>query len=240
MRKFFLTAFVLAAMLVFATSSFGLERTAARTSADMGDRSWNAGSSCSIAYYNTCTGWVWIWSGFLGGDTVGTCFDNCCPSGSGTLNASFVFVWTAAPSGYGFTGTAHANDATADCCPTAGGLSQPYLPISGWNTYLWGNTVGAQFTVDYTHGISSFPNPTAYASGHPAAGPTGPAACGTCYPTDRVAHSYSWGAAASPLCPGSTLDDGVCDAEWLAAVVLSCNPVSVEEQTWGKIKGLYR
>jgi hypothetical protein len=239
MRKYFLTAFVLAAMLVFATSSLALEKTAAPMTADRAD-DWNAGTSCNIAYYNFCTGWVWIWSGWSSGDKVGVGFDSCCP-GDATLNASALYAWTGSPPGYGFTGIIEVTDTDALFCKGAPlGPPQTYLPISGWNTYLWGIQVGQRFLIQAEVGVSALPNPIAYATDHPAAGPTGPVACGTCYPTTRANHSFFLGTANSPLCPGSPLNDGICDAQLLWSAQLTCKPISVEEKSWSTIKGLYR
>ncbi|MGH2570073.1 MAG: hypothetical protein ACRDGR_02525, partial [bacterium] len=186
------------------------------------DHGWNAGSTCSISYFNTCTGWTWIWSGFGPGDKFGTCFDNC--SSSGTLISSSVHVWTAAPSGYGFTGTITVSDADASCCPTTDLSSQTFLPVSGWNQYSWSVGVSDRFAISITHGPAPG-SPLSYASDHPLAGPTGPPACGACYPTSRVEHSFFWGTAGSPLCPGSTLNDGsLCGAEWLAIALVAGGP----------------
>jgi hypothetical protein len=240
MRKFFLTAFVLAASLVCATSALALEKTAARLTDDTRPDGWNAGSSCSVRYYNTCTGWVWIWSGWGPGDTIGACFENCCAPDGGVLATSWAYVWTAAPSGYGFTGTIAVSTADANCCPDTQLGSQTFLPISGWNSYAWGlNTGAGSFVVSVTHGATSG-NPLAYASDHPLAGPTGPAACGSCFPTTRVEHSFYYGVGGS-LCPGSSLNDGSdCGAEWLWDAELTCIPISVEESSFGQIKNLYR
>jgi hypothetical protein len=239
MRKYFLTAFVLAASLAFATSGLALEKTAARMTDDTRPGDWNAGTTCSVAYYNTCTGWVWVWSGWGPNDVIGVCFDNCCAPAGGVLTANWTYVWTAAPSGYGFTGTIAVSDADQNCCPTAADESQTFLPISGWNSYLWNSKFGGRFVVSVTHGPATG-SPLAYASTHPAAGPTGPAACGTCY-LPGVEHSFYYGTAASPLCPGSTLNDGsLCGAEWLWDAQLACQPISVEESSFGSIKNLYR
>jgi hypothetical protein len=238
MRKYFLTAFVLAATLVFATSGLALEKVAARVDDSRLD-DWNAGTSCSIAYYNYCTGWVWIWSGWSSGDKVGVGFDSCCP-GDATLNLHYMYVWTASPPGYGFTGTIEVTDTDDLFCKGVPLMQQTFLPVSGWNTYLWGVQVTDKFLVQFTTGISAFPNPLAVSTDHPAAGPTGPQACGFCYPTTRPNRSFYLGTATSPLCPGSPLNDGVCDAQLLWGAALTCKPISVEEESWGKIKSLYR
>jgi hypothetical protein len=242
MRKYFVTAFVLVAMLM-ATTGFALEKTAAVMNDDRAG-GFNAATTCTVTYYNFCTGWVWIWSGWSAGDCVGVCFDNCCNS-DGVLDATDIYVWTGAPSGYGFTGTAQVNGADNKCCPWPATpfAAQPYLPFSGWNTQIWGVPVPNKFVVQWCLGTASIlPNPTAYATDHPAAGPTGPQACGTCYPLTRENRSFYYGSLASPLCPGSPLNDGICDAQLLSTAYMTClrDPVSVEEVSWTKIKSLYR
>jgi hypothetical protein len=239
MRKYFLTAFVLAAMLVFTTSGLALEKSVARMTDDTrGD--WNAGTTCSVAYYNTCQGWVWVWSGWSPNDRLGVCFENCCLPNHGFVMSNWTYVWTAAPGGYGYTGTVATFDADANCCPVEPPLeAQAFLPVSGWNQYLWNSKIsGDRFVVAATVGPASG-NPTVFPTDHPAAGPTGSAACGTCYPLDRNPYTYYYGTSISPLCPGSPLNDGVCDAALFFDAQMSC-VVSVEEASWGSIKNLYR
>jgi hypothetical protein len=157
------------------------------------------------------------------------------------LVASWAYVSTAAPAGYGFTGTIAVSSADANCCPGNQLDSQTFLPISGWNSYVWTLSAGSRFVIAATLGPGSGSS-IAFASDHPAAGPTGPAACGTCFPTTRVEHSFYYGTSSSPLCPGSTLNDGsICGAEWLweVGMLCACCP-SVEESSFGAIKGLYR
>jgi hypothetical protein len=239
MRKFFLTAFVLAASLVVASTGLALEKTAARFNDDSQD-GWAAGTqTCTVSYYNTCTGWIWIWSGWSANDTVGTAFEGCGTSCD--LSQSQMYFWSGAPAGYGFTGTAAVYAADANSCPTGPAIaSQALLPLSGWNVLNWGVSVPSNFVLTNAFGNTPITNPAAFPTEHPAAGPTGPAACGTCYPIDRTTHTFYYGTSASPLCPGSSLADGSgCDAEWLHVAFLSC-VVSVEDQSWGAVKNLYR
>ena len=240
MRKFFLSAFVLAASLVVASNGLALEKSAARFTDDSRDGWAAGGATCSVAYYNICTGWVWVWSGWSAGDVVGTQFDTCS-GGPCTLDSGFMLFTTGAPSGYGFTGTAAVTAADANGCPTGAPLaSQALLPASGWNLLTWGVPVPSSYVISVEFAASQgLPNPAAVATEHPAAGPTGPVACGTCYPTNRTNHSFYYGTASSPLCPGSALNDGVCDAQWLFDSQLTCI-VSVEDSSWGTVKNLYR
>jgi hypothetical protein len=243
MRKFFLTASVLAASLMVATSGLALEKTAMqiRDGIDLPD-DWSAGSTCSIRYFNTCTGWLWTWSGWGPGDRMGTCFTTCCgPGEKSHLASTALYVWTAFPAGYGFTGTIAVSDADANCCPAGLVDSDVFFPISGWNIYNWNANVSSSFVVALTLGQgvgSPFVIPTDFAG----IGPTGPNACGTCFPTTRPNHSYYYGNTATPLCPGSPMEgtpNTPCVSEFWHDALLSC-VVSVDASSFGKIKNLYR
>ena len=233
MRKFFVSAFVLVAILAFATSSFALQKSQAKFTGDERDN-WAAQTTCTVHYYNICTGWVWVWSGFADGETPGTAYTSCC--GAGTLTGSFQYFPTGAPPAYGFTGTANVSALTGVSpteCLGAPIASIPYLPAgAGWEFIAWGAAVPARFAVWYsiadTQGLST---PVAMYT-------DGPSSCGLCFPTTRVPNSYNWGIG-GVLCPGALLFDGTCYVEWLASATISC-PVAVEDDSWGSIKSLYR
>jgi hypothetical protein len=239
MRKFFMTAFALSAMLVLASASFALERTSIKVSDDDSRAdAWNASTSCSIIYYNFCTGWLWGFTGFAGGDRFGVCFESCCPTGNqATLATTWHDFRSPVPAGYGFTGVIDVSAGDANCCPSGAPIaSQPWLPAAnGWNAFNWGVPVPPRFVVTVTIAAAGS-GPIVVITDHPAAGTTGPVACGTCYPLTRVNHSYGYLA-----CPGSIFfNDGVCDAQLVWDAALVCDTISVEQETWGGIKNLYR
>ncbi|MCA9750605.1 MAG: hypothetical protein KC591_00305 [Gemmatimonadetes bacterium] len=239
-----ISATVMIAVLAFATPGIALEKTSALAiDKDVQQDGWRGGATtCSVVYYNICTGWIWIWSGWSPGDQFGVSFDSCCAQNTTALNDMFALFTTGAPSGYGFTGNFHVYDADLNGCPTGAPVAtQAHLPASGWNQVSWSGTVvpDASFAIVYENSDATIPNPMAIATDHPAVGPTGPAACGTCFPSNRENRSFYYGTAASPLCPGSALNDGVCDAQLVIDVGLSCT-TSVDSQTWGTIKNLYR
>lgn len=239
MRKFFVTTSVLAAMLCLASSSMALEKKAVAFDDNRLD-DWNAGTTCRVNYYNICTGWVWVWSGFADGTQVGLVVDTCCPS-AGLVQAQ-LFVPTSAPSGYGFTGTLRAHAADANDCPVGPALaSAPYLPTSLFTVVPFaGQPVPSKFVlVAETADDQAIGDPSSFGTDHPAAGPTGPQACGFCYPATRTNHSFVYGTVASPACPGSVFNDGICNAQLFWDIDLSCG-ISVEESSWGSIKNLYR
>jgi hypothetical protein len=224
-------------MLVFATSGLALEKTPARGGrfADMAD-GWSSGATCSVQYYNRCHDGlpVLLWSGWGPGDCLGTCFESCC-AGGGTVSTSAIYVWTAAPSGYGYTGTISTFEADGDCCPTAPIESQAFFPQSGWNHYSWNTKIsGDAFVIQVCLGPGA-ENPISFVTDRPEIG------CGlSCFrPCDRPPHSFYYGNASTAVCPGSPFYDGIEAAELLHVAALTC-VVSVEEASWGRIKGIYR
>ncbi len=239
MRTRLLAGLVLAASLVVVSPSPALERSEARLDTDRAD-AWNAGTTCTITYYNVCTGWIWILSGFEASDQFGVCFDSCCgPDAGGLLVASWHYIHSGAPAGWGYTGTVSVSLRDHNCCPTGVPVqSTTFLPVTGWNVYSWHAVVPAAFAIHATLGPAGG-TPLAVATDHPGAVAGGPPACGTCYPTSRVNHSYYYGATGA--CPGSVFfNDGVCDAQLLWDCDLLCKAVGVEPRSWGAIKSLYR
>jgi hypothetical protein len=222
-----------------------LEKRAARAPLDR-ESEWRSGTeTCTIGYYNACTGWVWIWSSWSPEDRIGVHFNTCCSdTTTGNLLTGWMFVETGSPMGYGFTGTVDVWNADMDGCPTGNPItSSTLLPISGWNEIDYAATGGVVVPDSFSFTFTTGPGPTnplALVTDHPAAGPTGPQACGTCFPVDRVTRTFYLGTPASPLCPGSVLFDGICDAEMLWDVGLSCIVVSVDQTSWSEIKALYR
>jgi hypothetical protein len=222
-----------------ASPSGALERVPARATDLENSKLWRSGSTCTVAYFNICTGWVWIWTGWEPRDQVGVFANSCAPDLS-TLLATGMFCQTGVPPGYGFTGTISVYEVDQNRCAVGPPLAtQEYVPSSGWNTYEWGIDVPGQFLLLTEHGPGE-ENPLALVSDHPAAGPSGPIPCGTCFPTTRSNHSFYYGPADSSLCPGSSFFDGFCNAQLLWDLIIQAVPVSVETSSWGAIKALYR
>jgi hypothetical protein len=246
MRGTFVATLAVMMVLVLASASVTLEKTALRVTDLERPNEWNPQSVCTVAYYNYCTGWIWVWGGWSPTDVIGVCYDDCCnlyayPGSRSVLMRTWELVYTAAPPGYCFTGVIEVWDPVDDPinrCPVNLLAAAPFYFYSGWNGHSWGISVSNPFVVTvscgYVPGL-----PSRFASDRPAAGPTGPQACGYCYPMPRTCHSYYYGTVASPLCPGSTLTDGICCAEWIWYAGLAC-PIAVRDDSWANIKALYR
>lgn len=217
-----------------------LERMAARLADPPRRDPWYDNGTCTITYYNFCTGWIWLLSGFAPGDALGVCYESCCGRwiDINGVRTSWHHVWEASPQGYGFTGTIAVSAADPNCCPTGLPIeAQPFLPTTGWNAFGWTANVPERFVMHATLGPGIDP-PLVVTTDHPAAVGGGPVACGTCYPSTRVNRSYYYGNDA--LCPGEPLfHDGTCYAQLLWDCDVQC-PVPVESSSWGALKSLYR
>ena len=204
---------------------------------------WTSGATCRASYYNICTGWVWCWDDFTNEERLGIVVDTCCgPNESAALCQSTHFVCSAPPGGYGFTGTIGVFHVDANDCPVGPPIhSQPYMPsyvMKPFSIVPWGCVpVPSRFALVITL-ENPFGWPISFGTDHPATGPSGPQACGVCYPANRQIHSFRYGNVYTPVCPGSTFNDGVCDAELFWDVDFACT-VSLQESSWGSIKALY-
>jgi hypothetical protein len=228
-------------VLLAAGPALGFEKTPVRYEASHSGE-WSAAATCTIAYYNICTGWMWAWSRWGPRDIVGVCFDVCGTNASCELQSQRFYATEGVCAGYYFIGSMNVYAADENSCPTGLPLAThtPLYPTTGWNFLDWAGTeVPARFVVAYEQVGPCVGSMLEFASDHPAAGPTGPQACGLCYPTNRVVHSFYYGTLTSPLCPGSPYSDRVCDVEWLWEVQLTC-PSDVAPTTWGLLKSLYR
>jgi hypothetical protein len=232
------------ALLVFATTGSALEKTTVRANrnAPIG---WDASATCSVFYANVCTGWLHVWSGWLPREMFGVVLNP--PSPNGQLVSTQVYFWTGDLPGWGFTGSVTVSS-VVDGCPGTPYDSYDWLPpeFGGGDVHTWTGIPPGPVALSYR--LPNYPYCCGFisvATDHPSAGPTGPAACGFCYPTTRPTHSFYWGTTDSPLCPGAEFADGVCDAELLYWGGAFTCPVSVgdsgmERRSWGMIKSLYR
>ncbi len=232
---------VLAALLLSIPAS-ALEKTRARVIEDRDHPdTWSATTTCTLVYYNYCTGWIWCWGGWDDHERFGVCFE--CPGGGteGSFNLNTVGMYNCQGTipGYGYTATVDVWAANDYECPSGPSLaSQPLAIYGGWLETTFDIQVPSRFVVTLTTG-TNLAGLQSYATDHPAAGPTGPPACGTCYPSSRVTHSYYYGTTTSPLCPGFRFNDGVCYAELIWDIGLSLTGES-EGASWRQVETLYR
>jgi hypothetical protein len=243
MRTNLTTASLVVATLLFATAGFAFERTTVRADRD-GMAGWDASASCSVFYANICTDWIHVWGDWPPLTRLGVILEPCCPDGH--LVSTQVYFWTGSYAGYWYTGTVALFSVVGNCPGTLLD-SYAYLPIypaGGGDQHNWNNVPAGPVALTYWLPVSApagYPtNPVTVPTDHPDAGPTGPQACGLCYPSTRETHSYYWGTSDSPLCPGSPFSDDVCNAELLYWGGSFTCTTSIEPKGWGAIKNLYR
>lgn len=242
LKRYLISSLVLLGVL-FQSQAHGLEKRR-RLVDDSANDDWGASTSCRISYYNICTGWIWLWGPFEAGTRFGVLVDGCCPpNGTASLQQVDLFFSGGVGCGRGFTGTMEAYAADANGCPVGKPLAtRIYCPDrSSWTDVVFGGVeVPSRFVLVNTvlHDPPGCCWEFQFVTDYPGKGPTGPEACGVCFPTTRQTHSFVFGKKQSPLCPGDTFIDGACDAELFWDISVSC-PTDVEDTSWGAIKNLY-
>jgi len=239
------SAALVATTLLALSDAGALERKPVRFTERERQQSWRAGCSATIAYYNVCAGWAWAWSGWEPESRIGVSYTSTSVcSDNALVFGHWMYLLEGSPGGYGYTGSLSIHATDSELCPSGPPIAtQVFLPISGWALYSWAVN-RTRVAIVATLG-SAENNPVVFASDAPSASlPDGPISCGTCYPTNRITHSFYFGTASSPLCPGSPLNDGTCNAELLWQLVGTLvddeTPVPIRDESWGKIKSLYR
>jgi hypothetical protein len=171
---------------------------------------------------------------------VGVCFDSPGDGAILTTSWHFELVGGVVP-GYAFSATIDVYAADSDRCPVGAPLASQVAYYDWyWSQYVWNIPVPASFVL----AVTWHEWPPVYENHYvrtdmPAPGPTGPPACGTCYPTTREAHSFVYHDGVEEHRPGLTFFDGVCDAELMWHAQFSVG-VGVQELSWGRVKSLYR
>lgn len=231
--------------LLCALPARGLERV----SLPAGDAApWASASSVTVAYYNSCNGWLWS-DVVYPGDQFGVVVESPHP-GAVLVACDLLqdYVGTN-DTGYGHVATVAVHAVDSQDCPTGAPLaSVPWTETenpSGWVTYGFGIPVPDRFalTVTMHEWGGDYPEDGATLRwDHPGAGPTGPPACGVCYPSPRLPHSFKFASEGVPLCPGAEyvdLQGTECPWElvWQARFEGS---VGVEPASWARVKSLYR
>lgn len=237
--RWFLAVSISAVVVLAASGAHALERRAARVG-NVDGEPWTSASTCAITYYNYCNGWLWGWSGFPSGGRVGVQFDGC---GEGAeLRQTGEYMFGGIPFGYSYVGSMRIYATDADGCPMGAPLAtwtrrfHDSAPGSWWVQSWHHLRVPSSFALVWEGGIPG----VGFLSDHPGRGPTGPEACGLCYPVTRQNHSFVWGPPSAP-CPGAPLNhgDSACDAQLLWYATLSAS-TATEPSTWARVKAMYR
>lgn len=123
------------AVLPLSHPTAGLQKTLARMPEKDRTDQCNAATTCTLACYNTCTGWIWLWR-FFECDVLGFCYTSPCESATGLLTTS-VLTCSWVPPGWAYTGTIDVWETDLVCCTKSYLSGQPFDFSGGWSRNEW-------------------------------------------------------------------------------------------------------
>jgi hypothetical protein len=247
MKKLILVSLLIVVFTIPATAEVIRDKEAIQETLEPNHPSGGGTGPCSIVYYNLCSRWLWIWSGWGPFDVGGICFDlpNDCGKLPGETCAMthFWWYWRYTQPTYGFTITYDLWEAGADCCKIHPSLCTiaNVDPVERWNFH--DECAAACITTDYAVLTAAF-------------GPAGtlPYWCTTNNNKNYMApnpcpgytvapqHSWYYGTVTTQYCPPYDLfNDGWGASNTLMDAGFTCDVgIGSEEASWGEIKGLFK
>ena len=220
-----------------------LERQSAPVPAGLMEDSWATGSTCTVSYFNVCTGWMWVWQ-LDPSELVGIPLESCCESEEAPASHAYAHLRLVGCSGGlrvhvpghhrrgRFQRMSGPQLSTRHVAFPAGvGVEQSVL---GHSSATGVRDVRVGELLSRKRVDSQRP---------PECRPHRSPACGTCLPSSRTTYATRYGTRNSILCPGEPLNDGggTCNAALFVQAIFLCpGPVSAEAISWGQIKALYR
>ena len=204
-----------------------------------------AAGSCSIIYYNFCSGWIWIWSGFVAGDEVGVNFDlpaDCNKlAGEECCNTANWWYWRYTSPTYGFTVTYNLYNTDASGCLLGApvGPSITLDPIERWNNSAGLGCVTsdvAALTATWDSGTLPYA-----ATDNNASQLNTPAVCSLDPGTPGAGTSLQYVVAGTTVyCPPAAFADGVGYVDLMMDASFTCTATATEDASWGEIKSLFQ
>jgi hypothetical protein len=189
-------------------------------------------ATCSVIYYDVCSGWIWTWSGYqvryaVVFDLPGDCGKE---AGQPCTNTGFWWYWRYTNPGYQFPVSyeMYASDSALCSVGPAIGVLENQDPIEGWNAYQGLGTT-----------MSGFVGIVAISASFPMAA-TDAAASNLqvgCSPVPAIVHSVL-GFASD--CPPAAMEDDAGPCNLLMDATFSCETTAAEHASWGAVKSLFR
>jgi hypothetical protein len=248
MRRVLLAAAVGITVLAMAGSGMALERT--KTLAQVGDvdrdaAPWGSVDFCTLSYYNYCSGWVYVWSGWSPSDVIGIEIHTaeCGPKAleCRTLAAAWIYMVDSYPT-YGFTaagGCARWGDQPGHLGEVTY-LEDPHEWYTGWNLVDMANCHIGEDGYTIVHWVNAGPMAT-YTDARPLNCNPGDGSppCMTCPQPWRSWYfgTLDYQFSGSPFYAGYYFPTGN-DLFW--DIIVSCiGPTAVQPSSWGNIKAIY-
>jgi hypothetical protein len=188
--------------------------------------------TCSIAYYELCSGWIWTWSGYQVQYAVVFDLPNDCGKQAGQLctNTGFWWYWRYTNPGYQIPVTYSLYAADSALCRVGApiGTLPDQDPIERWNAYPGLGSTTSDF-VAIVAISASFPMvATDNTTKNQAIG---------CAPIPTAVHSVLGFVS---YCPPTAMEDGLGPCNLLVDGEFYCAATTVELSSWGAIKTLFR
>ncbi|MFH1680192.1 MAG: hypothetical protein ABIH26_06040 [Candidatus Eisenbacteria bacterium] len=213
-------------------------------------RSTGLTGTCSIVYFNICSGWLWVYGRSADGarmaeDEVGVVFDlpaDCGKDPSETCaNLEFWWYWRYTVPGWGFTVTYDLWDVDSDRCKVGSSLGTlPHQdPMERWNHYPGlGATTSDLVAIIVTMDNGAYPR---WVADNNVRNSQAPVACAG-WPGPQVSRSFSFGGQVGQFCPPEAAPflDALGPVQLLMDATFSCGETSIEPVSWGSIKTLFR
>jgi len=198
----------------------------------------SAPGQCTLAYYNACSGWLWVWGTTI--SRVGVIFDLAedCGLSPGQLceNTSFSWWWYCfEPPGYGHTVSYEMYEVDSMNCtvgePLGALLNQELM--EGWVTYPGLGMTSGDRVVIIGWGNGSMMPYTDNTQFNQDVG---------CGPIPDKTRSWWFGYfSGSNVCPPEDhFHDNAGPCNLMMDATFSCETTQTELTSWGKIKQLFR
>ncbi|MFH1679165.1 MAG: hypothetical protein ABIH26_00820 [Candidatus Eisenbacteria bacterium] len=248
MRSFLAATVLFAVLAGAALADVPFDRWAEREAIVPHGRVDGATGTCSIVYYNICSGWYWRYSPFRGderiaGDHAGVVFDlpNDCAKepGAECVHLGFWWYWRYTTPGWGYTLSYYLWPVDEDFCmvgePIGSLLCQD--PTERWNHYPGLGTTNADMvaviSVFDKGGLPHWCLDNNYRNSQ------APIACDG-WPGPLGVHSVYWGNYDTMYCPPYFFADPVGPIQFIMDATFSCEGTPIEPASWGTIKSLFR
>lgn len=199
--------------------------------------------ACTVVYYNLCSGWLWLWSGFRESDEIGVIFDlpNSCGKEPGEVctNTDIWWYWRyTQPGRYGFYISYSMYEVDENGCK----VGLPIGTLNGIDPHeRWNHMTGlGSATADRVAIVATWDSGTLpYAATDNNASNANAAGCGGLIGTGNSVQFVD-GGGATVYCPPARFTDGLGYIDLVMLARFTCETTDTETMSWGEIKSLFQ
>ncbi len=197
--------------------------------------------SCTIVYYNTCSGWKWIWSGFRRDDAIGVIFDlpNECGKATGEMCTNsgiwWYWRWTMPGRGCGLYTSMYEVDATG-CL--VGSPINPTIYLDPWERWNYTPGLGST-TADRVAIVAEWNNTAPYLATDHNVSNENAAGCGGLIGTGNTVRFVDHDGP-TVYCPPVAFADDLGYVDLIMRASFTCETTANDEASWGEIKSLFQ